>query len=165
MACTRLYTFSLQAFVAIEYQAFNLLSTIHNTSSLPGVYYLSQNLGTLLNSSGLVIALPVANIASSFLCSSSLYSKGSLRVKMGIGCVLLLLSSLGLFCVVRIHYHSPALLVSLLLLLLPGFFLLLSEMFGIVTCKVMLCHVRDLPPNLQQGVGFEICINIGGGQK
>ena len=130
--------------MALDYQAYHLLFSIHNTSAMPGVNFLSNNLGTLLNTCGLIVALPAVNFASSFLYSSSLYSKRTLRVKMGIGHVLLLLSSLVLISIARTHNFPPSPLTSLLLLLMPGIFLFLSEMFGIVTCKTTSCVIVPL---------------------
>ena len=144
MVCIFTYTyfdfFGLQVFEALDYQAFHLLTTVYNTSSDPGLYFISQNLGSLFNECGLVVVLPIVNFASSFVCSSSLYSKRSLRVKMGFGYFFLLLSSLILFCVARFH-SIPTPLVSLLLLLVPAVFLFLSEMFGMVTRKEI-CGTR-----------------------
>ena len=146
--------------MALDYQAFRLFTSIHmfNTTSDPGLYFISQNLGSLFNTCGLIVFLPIVNFASSFVYSSSSYSKRSLRVKMGIGYGFLVLSSLALFCVARFH-NLPAPLASLLLLLVPAVFLFLSEMFGMVTGKEM-CGARLLAIYyviLSCSVGIHLC--------
>lgn len=118
-------------YVAVDNQAFNLLNSSYNMSN-SGVKFISQKFGTLLNTCGIIVVVPIINFLFSFVCSASLYSKSSLRVKMGVGYIFLFLSSVALSCIPRFSV-VPTPLTSTLLLILPTAFLLLSEVFGIIT--------------------------------